>query len=307
MPAAAAVAAVFAFIVIYGVTQSEQQDTMTASDGTTTLVAAETASAVADGTEDQAFREADSVAAASPEAQGNEVPPSGGLGADPTTTGAAADTQPPGASATGEETTTTAGIISPASALVVMTERRQIIDVMRASAGPVYIMLAAMQEAPADSDDGSQKDAVGDARTTGGGAEAGASQWVEDAVSQMTVFTEMEPLPASLALGEAAFGCYVEHEQVSHFIDLLLSIAASLRLDLTLQTEIDAQHKDRATWIADHKRELPVLVGRTLPQPAVSKMGFTTSTTASAETDSSATASLDEAGTHVLTVLVLRP
>ncbi len=312
MPAAAAVAAVFAFIVIYGVTLSEQQDTMTASDGTTTLVAAETASAAAGSTEDQAFRETDGVAAASPEAQSNEVAPGDVHGTAPTTTAVAADAQPPGASGTGEETTTTARIISPASAPVVMTERRQIVDVMQASVGPVYIMLAAKQEASENTDESPERDATGDATATAAAAgsaedEAGSNQWVEDAVSQMTVFTEMEPLPASRALGEAAFGCYVEHEQVSHFIDLLLSIAASLRLDLTLQTEVDAQHRERAAQIADHKQELPVLVGRSLPQPAVAKIGFTTSTTAPGDTDSSEAESPDKAGTHVLTIVVLRP
>ena len=101
---------------------------------------------------------------------------------------------------------------------------------------------------------------------------------MEETIEQLKAFTELEPLPASFGLKEPVYAAYLNHDHVSAFVDLLLSIAASVRLDVSMQAEA-GEDWEAAAVINKHKDELPVLLSHLLPQPSVVRYSFTTTTT----------------------------
>ncbi len=100
---------------------------------------------------------------------------------------------------------------------------------------------------------------------------------MEETVEQLKAFTELEPLPASFGLKEPVYAAYLNHDHVSAFVDLLLAIAASIRLDVSMQAEA-GEDWEAADVISKHKDELPVLLSHLLPQPSVARYSFTTTT-----------------------------
>lgn len=316
MPAAAAVAALLVFIVIYGVAISPRDQQLTAEKAATTVLATMAAS------------------------QG-----SGEMALDASTAGDAGDATTTAAgiveTTAAPATATTAAAITPASLPAGTQNRKAMIAELSDSAGPVYLTLTATspETSPNSRDDSagtgsatasdagddtrvgpetSESNDTSDTETRETAQSSATAQdrttdtalpaWVEEAASQLTLFTQMEPLPETLSLGQPVFAGYVKHEQVTHFVDLLLSIAASVDLDVTMLPQVDTGSSRSADRITGSKQQLPVLEGHVISQPAPARVSFTTSTlVAPGRSDTSRAICPDEAGTHVLMILFLRP
>ena len=194
------------------------------------------------------------------------------------------------------------------------------VEALRTSTGPLYVAFTPMA---AETEDGSggettTSDSPGDTGTTDGSTvtsdseaseervTSASEEWVEETVEQLKAFTELEPLPASFGLKEPVYAAYLSHDHVSAFVDLLLAIAASIRLEVSMQAEA-GEDWEAAAVISEHKDELPVLLSHLLPQPSVARYSFTTSTIVPPDGSDDETVTPDEAGTHVLTVLLTRP
>ncbi len=299
VPAAAAVAAVFIGMIVYGLvgTADDQQQ---ASDlqVTSTVIAGQA--------QPPASAETATVLGAAPQtdAAGTETT---AAAMETTTTGsvkiAAAGTEIPAASA--------------GSTPVTITSRKAMVEALRTSTGPLFLALTPTASESTDSTATTTTTTPSDAGTTDGSegtAVAGApdelitsesAAWVKETVGQILTFTELEPLPESVSSGKPIYVAYLNHDHVSAFVDLLLAIAASVRLDVSMQAEADEERD--ASMIEKHLGELPLLLSHVLPQPAVARFSFTTSTTAPGQNSDAGSADPDEAGTHVLTVVFLRP
>lgn len=313
MPATVAVAAVFIGLIAWGVFNPTDSEQTTARNGDgTTVVAGVTGAAEA---------AADSAAPSAILA----VPMETAAGQTETTAAPAGDAT---TTTVGATTTMVAAGAGPGTEPVPTTiqDRRAMVTALKETAGPVYLCFATQPDAT-EADD-SDPDAT---RTSGGSTEAaspnrpadgtaadsadgvvaGETAWMQEVVSQVTTFTELKPLPDSLSPSRPVFAAFLDHDNVSAFVDLLRSIAASFGLVVSLQHEPDLDCVQVASAIAQNKRELPVLVGHVIPQPAPYRYGFTASTvdeeTDGKGADGSSSALPDEAGTHVLTILFMRP
>ncbi|MGI5940081.1 MAG: hypothetical protein ACOX8V_05260 [Thermoleophilia bacterium] len=216
----------------------------------------------------------------------------------------------------GSPASASGGPISTAAAPEDIRGRKAMVKTMTSSSTPVYIVFSAKpstsdDESPGTSPVSATKERAATSGASSAETSARAAALAEEVRAQVTIFTEMEPLPNSLAAEDAAFACYVPHKQASGFIDLLLAIAASVGLDLTMQEETASHDSVKTAHIVGHKAELPVLVGYVIPQPATARIGFTTTTIITADASDASGAPTralpDEAGTHVLTIIVIRP
>lgn len=317
LPATVAVAAVLIGLVAWGVfnPMAEEQTTAKRDEGTTAVASATGAADSAETESALGAAPADTTAGAMTTA----APAPGGA----TTTAAAA-------------TTLNAAEAPPEPVPTTIQDRRAMVAALKEASGPLYL---AFTPTPTETDgsdanpgtsDGAGGAGSGTGSTTGAdgtdaatgegsdsardaGTAAGEAdpQWVQDVIEQVTTFTELQPVPASLSPDGAVFAAYLDHDNVSAFVDLLRSIAASFGLQVSLQNEPDPDGHETADRIAENKRMLPVLVGHVIPQPAPYRYGFTTSTLAtdgSGEGENGARTVLpDDAGTHVLTVVFMRP
>ena len=195
------------------------------------------------------------------------------------------------------------------------------VDALRTSTGPLYVAFTPMA---AETEEGSEGETATTATTDDAGTTDGSTMtsdnedseervtsasegWVEETIEQLKAFTELEPLPASFGLEEPVYAAYLNHDHVSAFVDLLLAIAASVRLDVSMQAEA-GEGWEAAAVISKHKDELPVLLSHLLPQPAVVRYSFTTSTLVPYPMGPTKRRSpRTKPGTHVLTVLLIRP
>ena len=302
VPAAAAVAAVLVGIVAYGLLNPAEQQLASDLQVTSTAAASQ---------------------GAAPLSAGNEAAPA----AETTSDGASAPTT---AAAMAETTTTATGAVttdgsgrdpaSGGSTPVIITSRQGMVEALRTSTGPIYVAFTPMAVETEGGSEGetATTDTLDGAGTTDGSpgtsdneasnerVTSASEGWVEETVAQLKAFTELEPLPASFGLEEPVYAAYLNHDHVSAFVDLLLAIAASVRLDVSMQAEA-GEGWDAAPVISEHKNELPVLLSHLLPQPAVVRYSFTTSTLVPTDGSDDETVAPDEAGTHVLTVLFMRP
>lgn len=126
-------------------------------------------------------------------------------------------------------------------------------------------------------------------------------------VLQLTNLTGLEPLDNSLALGGPTFAAYLPREDAGPLVDLLLSIRASLELDLHLDMQPPEATPEAMAVLLEHKQEFPELSASRTPAPAVSAWSFTTSTLSRpGESKDGTTPTPDEAGTHVLVIILVR-
>lgn len=296
VPATVAVAAVLVAIVAYGVFKPSNEVSTTSREIATTVVAGQAA-----GTAD------------------SEV-----------TLGAALTSVPEGANSLGDEATTTtaAGALTTATIAdgateitaaageqpVVIEDRESMVDTLRTSEGPAYIAFEAASFSESDGN-GSTGPTADRGQVDPGKTDPGKTtqpdlpDWVEEVASQVTAFTGLEPLTSSPSSSSPSFAAFVSRKQVSPFVDLMFSIAASVGIDMVLQLEPNPEEDATASVIVGHRAELPVLVGELLPQPSVVRISFTTSTMApsSGHSDEVRATLPDQAGTHILVVVFLRP
>lgn len=285
VPAAAAVAAVLVGVVAFGLISSAGGDKdMTVSAPSSTVAAAPAAA-----------METASAPLEDPEGDTAFVGAAGGID-QPTTT----------AGAVGTETTTTTAVAVAGDAV---TDRRAMVDALKSSAGPLFLTFRPTPTEPGEEGAGERPGPDGTDGTdpdTGRMITSASDRWIEEALNQLREFTQLEPLPAAFSEGDLVFAAYLNHDHVSAFVDLLRSIAASIRLDLMLQTEPDQDGGPSAARISEGASEVPLLLSRVLPQPSVNRYTFTTSTLPPAERSSTDFQLPHEAGTHVLTVLFIR-
>jgi len=224
----------------------------------------------------------------------------------PSTTAAAATTTSAGA-------TTTAGTaITAASASTVppvTQDRKTMVSNLKAAEAPAYVAFEAPVSRVSGDDQSTGpmttvpgKTAVTDALGTV------PPEQVDAVVSQLMAFTGMEPLDDSLSLGGPTFAAYVPKDDAAQLVDLVRSIAVSLRLTVSLGMEPPAGTSEAVARLLERKAELPALSAERVPQPAVSGYAFTTSTLVPADGPPSGTLLVlpDVAGTHVLVVFYVR-
>lgn len=291
-PATAIVLALFAGIVTFGILFPE------AGDGETRVTT------VAD-----ADNRTESVSAQTEETFSDS-------GGDVSTTGVAETTESALTTASAGDTEGGNGQGATSSTLVI-TDKDAMVDTLREAEGPSYI---AFRAAARDSGEGAASEGAtttmttgavgGDATETAVGAETTkatiAADEVQNLITQLETFTGLKPLSTELSVDGPTFAAYIERKRLSQFLDLLLSIKSSLRIDLVLRTDDGADLTTNAGVITARKAEIPVLKTYTLGQPAPSRYGFTTSTLVQQGTTPPPNlVTPDDEGTHVLIVIFI--
>ena len=296
VPAAAAVAAVFVGIVAYGLLSSSDDQEAADLFTTTTPTAA--------------------VAVVPASQDGMDPPANEGQLGSATTLATATETTAGGSSPSDGTDPSVASVDTPPATI---TSRRAMVDAMKTSSGPLYLALAPSSTgneegqtgdttaADPSSDGGTTESSAAASRETSTDSTGDVAQnWMEQTVREIVQFTELLPLPESVSEPGPVFAAYLDHDHVSAFIDLMLSIANSIHLNVSMQAEPDAD-SGMATMIEQHKDDLPALLSHVIPQPAVVRYSFTTSTLVSPSGAGEEGASPDQAGTHVLTIVFLKP
>lgn len=303
IPATVAVAAVLIALVSYGVYQSagsgsEDMATTTAvavADQEAAREAGDTSSGGNAGAPTTAAPAATTVAGAGPtETALGTTPPAdaGGEGTE-TTLAASVTTTTAGATtvtASGTDTTaagatsTTAAETYAATTFTTVQDRKTMIAGVKDAEDPVYFVFDAAMAA-----DDSQTKAA------------------DEACAQITTLTGLEPLSSSLSLDGTTFAAFLPRDDASQLVDLLRSIGSSLSLAVGLAMELPSKAGTFYSRLMSHKSELPELLARRTPQPAVSGWTFTTSTSVPGgeSPGTSNTQPLDETGTHVLIVILM--
>jgi anti-sigma factor RsiW len=285
LPVTAAVAVVLMGVVAFGVLKPSPNNFVATKEATTTRIA-----------------ESQDTAA------GSSAP-----GATLTTTAAFVSTTAAG----GSESTTTSGTnLSVASAPAAIRDRQEMIRALQSASGPAYVTF----EAPAASEstttaetgttttlvlvDGSAPVDSSSAATS----ETIPAAKVDDVISQIAAFTGLEQLSPDLSMGGPTFAAYVSRKQLTQFLDLLFSIKSSVTVDLALRMSPETDLAENADLITEHKAEVPVLSSHVVPQPAVIRYSFTTSTLvpAGGEATPPNMVTPDDEGTHVLIVIFVR-
>lgn len=101
--------------------------------------------------------------------------------------------------------------------------------------------------------------------------------------TQFSSLTGLEPLAVSLSPSGPTLAAYLPRDDAAPFVDLLLSIGASLELSLSLEFEPPETQSEAYNAIVEHKAGLPELVARRAPSPGISGWTFTTSTSLAPE------------------------
>ena len=282
LPVTAAVAVILIGIVAFGVLRSGSNTNVATKDGTTLRFAAE---------QDATARSTVAGATAS--------------GATPTTAAAGVSTTLLASSAS---TTTGGANLSVASAPAVIRDEKAMITALKSAPGPAYVTFEALPASAPDSTGVTETAttlADGSAATT---TETIPATAVDDVISQIAAFTGLEQLSPDLSMGGPTFAAYVSHMQLTAFLDLLFSIKSSVKVDLALRMDPEADLTTNAGLILEHKAQMPVLEAQVVPQPAVVRYSFTTSTLVPADTGTTSPdlVTPDDAGTHVLIVIFVR-
>jgi hypothetical protein len=205
---------------------------------------------------------------------------------------------------------TTAGntSLSVASAPTVIRDEKAMLTALKSAPGPAYVTFEALSASGSTS-----TDVTATATTLADGSAATSTETipattVDDVVSQIAAFTGLEPLSPDLSMGGPTFAAYVSHKQLTAFLDLLFSIKSSVKVDLALRMDPEADLATNAGLIIEHKAQMPVLKAQVVPQPAVIRYSFTTSTLVPADTGTTPPdlVTPDDEGTHVLIVIFVR-
>lgn len=282
LPATVAVAALLLAILGYGLLRTGAADqseyagskiTTTSAPATaTTLVGARAPAEAGEDTEStSSYQESALTTLASPlSATGEPVTSTAVMGGKTT-------------EATAALTTTTEGMRIAAIAPPV-SDRKGMISALSNAQSPVYFVFASAEaEGPI------------------------LRETSESVVLQMVNLTGLQPLEDSLAMGGPTFAAYLPREEAGPFVDLLLSIRASLQLHLHLDFQPPEATPERTAQLLQHKQGFPELSATHTPPPAVSAWSFTTSTLSQVKNDQVGTVQTpDEAGTHVLVIVLVR-
>ncbi len=285
LPATIAVVALLAAITGYGVVRSSDNDLSTEGVTTSQNVAAATDQAA----ETAARKETTTV------------------GATDTTAAAATTTAAPA----GTTETTAAVAAAGAPEPVVIVDRKTMAVELRDAQAPAFLTF--MAAAPEQSDGSGSGEAgttvtesAGETSTTG--SEAVSAEQAEDVASQITTFTGLEPLDASLWLGGPTFAAYLPRNDAEQLVDLVRSIGASVGLVVGLIVGQPAGTAYAGARLLEHKDELCELLADRSLKPSVVNWSFTTSTLPPSESEQNGTGGMapDEAGTHVLVVIYVQ-
>ncbi|MCX8033051.1 MAG: anti-sigma factor [Thermoleophilia bacterium] len=101
--------------------------------------------------------------------------------------------------------------------------------------------------------------------------------------TQFSSLTGLEPLAVSLSPSGPTLAAYLPRDDAAPFVDLLLSIGASLELSLSLEFQPPETQSEAYNTIMEHKADLAELVARRAPSPGISGWTFTTSTSIAPE------------------------
>jgi len=96
--------------------------------------------------------------------------------------------------------------------------------------------------------------------------------------TQLCTLTGLEPLPVSMSLAGPTLAAYLPREDAGAFVELLLSIAASLELSLSLEFQPPETQSQAHTAIMENRSQFAELVARRAPSPGISGWTFSTST-----------------------------
>ncbi len=278
IPVTAAVAAVLIATVTFGVFRPSSDNSVATKEETTTRFVASQDTAA-----------------------GVSTPP----GATLTTAAAGVTTTALAGSGSTVTSTTT---LSVASAPTVIRDKDGMLTALQSAAGPAYLDFETASTSPTSTSTGSgAATTVADSSQTST-TDALSETQVDDVVSQIAAFTGLEQLSPDLSMGGPTFAAYVSHKQLGAFLDLLFSIRSSITVDLALRMDPESDLADKAGLIVAHKWQLPVLEAQVVPQPAVNRYAFTTSTLlpVGSETVPPDVVTPDDSGTHVLIVIFVR-
>jgi anti-sigma factor RsiW len=284
LPATVAVVALLAAVVGYGLARS--------------------ASDLSSKSEQAADSRVASTAAAGSSAPETELPEATLAGALTTAAAAGATSTTAGATtstALGAEPSTTAAPVT----VTATQDRKAMIRELENAQAPTYVSFRAPADkgATATDETSATTTTVGPETTTS--VTISATQ-VDDAASQITRFTGLEPVDESLWLGGPTFAAFLPREDAEELVDLVRAIGASLGLVVTLEGGPPAESKQSATRLLEQKSRFPILEAHRAPQPATWGYEFTTSTLVPpSEPAQPGTTAVppDDAGTHVLLLL----
>lgn len=285
MPVTVAVAVIFMGIVAFGLLRPDSDNSTATREATTIRVA--TGQDAAAGTA-----------------------PAGA----PLTTVAAAGVSTTAAAGSGS-TFTSSTTLSVASAPLVIRDRKEMLDALQSASGPAYVAFEALpaSESTATDDTGTATTLLfvdGSPATTTATTSTAVvpASKADDVVAQIAAFTGLEPLSPDLSMGGPTFAAFVSRKQLTPFLDLLFSIKSSVTVDLALRMDPEIDLAEHAGLIAEYKAQMSVLSAQVVPQPAVVRYSFTTSTLvpASGEMTPSNVDTPDDEGTHILIVIFVR-
>jgi anti-sigma factor RsiW len=282
LPVTAAVAVILIGIVAFGVLRSGANTNVATKDSTTTRYA----------TEQDATAGATVAGATAP-----------GITSTTAAAGVATTVLASSASTTAGNTS-----LSVASAPTAIRDEKAMVTALKSAPGPAYVSFEALPASGSTSTDPTATATTlvdGSVATT---TETIPATSVDDVVSQISAFTGLEQLSPDLSMGGPTFAAFVSHKQLTAFLDLLFSIKSSVKVDLALRMDPEADVSASAGLIVERKAQMPVLEAQVVPQPAIVRYSFTTSTLvpADAGTIPSDLVTPDDEGTHVLIVIYVR-
>jgi anti-sigma factor RsiW len=135
-----------------------------------------------------------------------------------------------------------------------------------------------------------------------------ATEQAEAITVQVTEVTGLQLLDQTLSCSTRAFAAFLPREDATALVDLLRSIGASLQLTVSLSLEPGPAVTAWAESLLEDRSALAELDASRTSPPAVTRWSFTTSTsppTTEAEGEQSSAVQLNEAGTHVLVVILM--
>jgi len=142
----------------------------------------------------------------------------------------------------------------------------------------------------------------------GDGATITTVEQADAIAAQVTTLTGLQLMDETLSSGTRAFAAFVPREDAGQIVDLLRSIGASLELTVSLSLEPGPGVMAWAESLLQDKSQLAELYAYPTPPPAVTSWSFTTLTsppTTEGEGEVPKAVLPDEAGTHVLVVILM--
>jgi anti-sigma factor RsiW len=142
----------------------------------------------------------------------------------------------------------------------------------------------------------------------GDGASLITVEQADAIATQVTAITGLELMDETLSPGTRAFAAFVPREDAGQIVDLLRSIGGSLQLEVSLSLEPGSAVAAWAESLLQDKSQLAELYAYPTPPPAATDWSFTTVTsppTTEGEGAVPKTVLPDEAGTHVLVVILM--